>query len=148
MPLPKFEEYVHRGIVKKQMPDTPRARFLIECSEKAFIGLTRRMRGEKLDEFNANSIIKECHDIILELIRAKMFLSGFSASGNFSHEAEVSYLRTFNFEEKEIEFMNELRYLRNGIVYYGKILDADYAKRVFEFTKSIRIKLLKLLDLK
>ena len=45
-----------------------------------------------IDDDNANSIVKDCYDIIMELIRAKLLLDGYSSSGQFAHEAEVSYL--------------------------------------------------------
>jgi hypothetical protein len=37
--------------------------------------------------------------------------------------------------------MNQLRYFRNGIKYYGKIFDEDYAKKVYNFMKKILLKL-------
>lgn len=62
-----------------------------------------------------------------------MFLDGFKASGISAHEAEVSYLRKLKFSEIDVNFVNELRYRRNGIVYYGKNTDAEYANKVLKF---------------
>ena len=69
----------------------------------------------------------------MELIRAKMFLDGFKAAGLSAHEAEVSYLRKMNFSETDVRFSNELRYYRNGIVYYGKSMNAEYVNMVLKF---------------
>jgi hypothetical protein len=80
---------------------------------------------------NANFIADYCYDILMEIIRAKMFLDGYNA--NNSHEAEVSYLRTLGFSEADVAFMDELRYYRNGIKYYGTILDKNYADKVLAF---------------
>jgi len=140
-PLLSFQEYFEQGIIKRQASDIPRAKFLIQESEKSFIGLKRRVETAEIDEFNTNSIIKDCHDIIIELIRAKMLIDGFNASGNYAHEAEVSYMQIMGFKEKEVDFMNELRFFRNSITYYGKILDADYAKIVVDFLYKIYPKL-------
>lgn len=144
-PLLTFEEYLKEGIVKKQRAELPRARFLIEESEKSFLGLKRRIKNEGIDSLNANSIIKEIHDIIIELIRAKMLLDEFSASGNYAHEAEISYLRALGFSDKEVLMANELRKARNGITYYGKMFEVDYARQSYSFLEVIYPKLRELL---
>jgi hypothetical protein len=138
MNLPfNFEHYITQGIVKKQSSNSPRAEFLNKESEKSFIGLKNRVEKMKIDEFNANSIIKDIQDIILEKIRAKMLLEGFNASGNFAHEAEVSYMYKLNFSDYEISFVNELRQARNGITYYGKLYEVNYADKCYKFLTEI-----------
>jgi hypothetical protein len=67
----------------------------------------------------------------MEILRAKMFLEGYNASG--SHEAEISYLSVLGFSEADLVFMDEIRYYRNGIKYYGTILDNRYAEKVYTF---------------
>ena len=86
-------------------------------------------------KMNANFVVDYGYDIMMELIRAKMFLDGFNA-GN-SPEAEVSYLRKLNFSEASVQFLNEMRYYRNGTKYYGTILPQEYAQRVLEFTNKL-----------
>ena len=92
------------------------------------------MASIKLSDVNANMFIRLCYDILMELIRSKMLLDGYNASGQGAHEAEVSYLRLLNFKENQIQFFNSLRYFRNGIIYYGKIMDKEYAQKVIDFT--------------
>ncbi|MEK6922178.1 MAG: hypothetical protein AABX08_00060 [Nanoarchaeota archaeon] len=82
----------------------------------------------------------------MELIRAKMLLGGYNATGQGAHEAEVSYLRALGFNENEVQFLDQLRYFRNGILYYGTILDEEYANKVIEFTKRIYKKLIDALN--
>jgi len=141
----KFEEYLEKGVVRKVSPDKSKANFFIEETEKSFIGLTKRVNVMGIDEYNANSIVKECYDIIMEIIRSKMLLDGYKASGNFAHEAEVSYLKLLNFSDNEVSFVNELRYSRNSIVYYGKLLDIEYAEKTFHFLNKLYPKLKKIL---
>lgn len=136
-----FEYYLKKGIVKKISPDLSRANFLLNESEKSFKGLRLRIAKMGIDELNTNSIIKDVQDIILERIRAKMLIKGYNASGNFAHEAEVSFLKKMEFSESEIIFVNILRKARNGINYYGQIFDTDYAKRCFDFLLKIQDKL-------
>src|SRR3989344_4943015 len=136
--MPKgFGEYLDKGIIRKCSPDKARARFLISESDKSFKGLKKRLDLMGIDDDNVNSIVKDCYDIIMELVRAKLLLDGYVASGNYAHESEISYLRKLNFLDSEILFLNELRYSRNSITYYGKILDKEYAEKVVEFLNDI-----------
>ena len=81
----------------------------------------------------------------MEMVRAKMLVDGFSASGQGAHEAEVSYLREIGFSENSVQFANQLRYLRNGMLYYGKILDKEYAEKVMRFINETYPKLMKMI---
>jgi hypothetical protein len=138
-----FEFYLEREIAKKINPDKARAEFLIKESEKNFRGLDKRiliMKG--IEEDNVNSIIKDIYDIIIELIRAKMLLDGYSCSGSFAHEAEVSYSRNLKFTDNEVSFLNELRASRNSITYYGKILNKEYAEKCYDFLRKVYPKLM------
>lgn len=140
----KFEEYLKLGIAKKVSPDKHRAAFLINESKNSVEGLKERIEKIEVNSKNANSIIKDCYDIIMELIRAKMLLDGYSCSGQYAHEAEISYLMDLNFSDNDVAFLNELRYFRNGITYYGKILDKIYAEKVILFLKKFYPKLSKI----
>ena len=77
----------------------------------------------------------------MEIIRAKMLLEGYNASGIGAHEAEVSYMRILGLGEKDVQFADQIRFFRNGMLYYGTILDKEYAEKVIEFTKRIYNKL-------
>lgn len=144
MTLPKeFSFYIKEGIVKKISIDRARAEFLVNESQNSMEGLNERLEKIGINDKNANSIIKDCYDIIMELIRAKLLLAGYNSSGQHAHEAEVSFLLDIGFPEKDVSFLNELRHFRNAITYYGKILDSDYATIVVKFTKRIYPNLLK-----
>ncbi len=142
MSLPNdFEEYLKKGIIMRCSVNKPRAKFLIGESQKTFNGLNKRLEIMGIEEDNANSIIKDCYDILMELIRACLLLEGYKSSGLFAHEAEVSYLKKMGFDDKDASFLNNMRYFRNSVTYYGKILPIDYAEKVVEFTKEIYPKL-------
>jgi hypothetical protein len=146
MNLPKeFDEYVKKGVVKKCSIDKSRAEFLINESQNSLDGLYERIEIIGINDKNANSIIKDCYDILMELIRAKLLLTGYSSAGQFAHEAEVSYLKKLGFSDIEVSFLNDLRYFRNSVTYYGKILDKEYAKKVLDFTNGTYPKLKKMI---
>jgi hypothetical protein len=146
MNLPKeFDEYIKKGVVKKCSIDKSRAEFLINESQNSLDGLYERIEIIGINDKNANSIIKDCYDILMELIRAKLLLTGYSSAGQFAHEAEISYLKKLGFSDIEVSFLNDLRYFRNSVTYYGKILDKEYAKKVLDFTNGIHPKLKKMI---
>ena len=139
----QFEEFIKERIVKKQAPDNSRANFLVKESEKSNNFLKRLVADYGVTDDNANSVIRICYDIFMELIRASMLRNGFNSAGKGAHEAEVSYMRNMNFSENDIKFADQLRYFRNGIIYYGKIMDAEYAKKVVNFLNESYPKLKK-----
>ena len=132
----RFEEFIKEGVVKVQAPDKSRAKFLITESENSYRLLSELMEKIKVEDHSANMFVKSCYDILMELIRARMLLDGYNASGFGAHEAEVAYLRILGYSETEIQFVDQLRYFRNGMLYYGTILDQEYAQIVIKFTKK------------
>lgn len=136
-PLKTFDEYIKEGTAKKQSPDKMRARSLIAESADSYKILLSFIEKMGLDDNNANHVIKNAYDILMELIRAKMFLDGFGATGKGAHEAEVSYMAEIGFSGKDVDFANDLRYFRNGIMYYGKRFDKAYAEKVLAFLKRM-----------
>lgn len=144
MTIKKFEEFIKLGIVKKQLPNKARALSIIEEVKRKKQYLEISIKSIPKENLNANVIIDQCYDILIEIIRAKLYIEGYNI-GN-SHEAEVSYLRLLKFSESEVRFMDELRYYRNGTKYYGTILDIKYAEQTVTFMKKMYPKLLKTLD--
>ena len=143
-----FEECIMLGVVKVQKPDNSRAEFLVKASGQSYVNLMEKIDKIGIKKSNANDFVRDCYDILMEIIRAKMLLDGYNASGFGAHEAEVSYMRKLNFEEKDIQFADQIRYFRNGILYYGEILDKEYAEKVISFTKQSYIKLKSILQTK
>ena len=144
-PIKKFDEFIESGVVKKQSPNRSRAEFLIKESGRSYSLLLKQIDKMEVNEENANNYLKDCYDILMEVIRAKMLIEGFNASGFGAHEAEVSYLRILGFKEIDVQFIDQMRFFRNGIVYYGTALHKEYAEKVIEFTKNIYARLRKLI---
>jgi hypothetical protein len=139
--MKSFDEFIKNGVVKKQSPDKSRAEYLINEAEKSYSFLLKKINKIGVDDESASDLIKTCYDIIMELIRAKMLLEGYNASGSGAHEAEVSYTQKLGFSQNDINFLDQLRYFRNGIVYYGTNVNKEYAEKVITFTKKIYKKL-------
>ncbi len=134
--IKNFQEFIRNGIVKKQSPDKSRAEFLIKSSDNSYKVLLKMIETLDVTKTTANDFVKVCYDLLMQVIRARMLLDGYNASGFGAHEAEISYLRLLGFSEKEVQFANQLRYFRNGMLYYGTQLDKEYALIVIEFTEK------------
>ena len=136
-----FEEYIEEGIMIRISPNPERAKSLVQESERKMLSLKERMEKIGVKNENANDYIEYCYDLIMHLVRAKLYLDGYYTRGQGAHEAEVSYLQILKFSEEEVGFLDQMRYFRNGILYYGTFLDAEYAEKVIEFTKKVCPKL-------
>ena len=136
-----FEDFITEKIVKKQSIDKSRAEFLVKETGNSYNNLLEKIKKIGLSDDNANDFVKSCHDILMGIIRAKMLLGGYNASGFGAHEAEISYLRVLGFDENDVQFADQIRFFRNGMLYYGTILDKGYAEKVIAFTKIIYSKL-------
>lgn len=134
--IKSFEEFLKEGIVKKISIDKNRANNLYLESQRKFKLLQKKIDKLGVDDESANDYIEDCYNILIFLIRAKMLEEGYSSSGHGAHEAEVSYSRKLKFNESDIELLDRLRYFRNGILYYGKRFDKEYAEKIIEFTKK------------
>ena len=141
----QFDEFIRENIVKRQSRDKSRAEFLIRESENSYYNLLEKIQKITLNDTNANDFVKSCYDILMELIMARMLLQGYNASGFGAHEAEVSYMRILGFDEKDVQFADQMRFFRNGMLYYGTILDTVYAEKVLDFTKQVYPKLKKMI---
>ena len=131
-----FEEYIQDNTVTKQSPDHARADHLEQESQQAQQVLNEITQTIGITNTNANTLIKIAYDAIMAQIRADMIREGLNAAGRGAHEAEIAYLRKQETPEEEIQFLDQLRYFRNGIMYYGKNFDAEYAQKVLTYTKK------------
>lgn len=136
-PIKPFEQFIQDSTARTSTPDIQRAMSLLSESERKLRSLDEMQDKIGIKDDNANDFVEYCYDILIFLLRAKMCCEGFASSGHSAHEAEVSYMQQLGFDEKDVRFMNQLRYFRNGILYYGKRFDDVYAKKAIDYTKRI-----------
>lgn len=134
--MKKFEEYIAKGIIQKRSGIHHRANHLKKEAHKSYETLIEFTQQLEITPTNANTIIKLCYDILLELIRAELMKEGFSTTGVAAHEATIAFLQTKNWPENNILFLDQLRRFRNEIVYEGGSVDEKYAQEVLAFTKK------------
>ena len=143
--LKHFNEFIAEGVIRKITPDKERAKSLVAESKRKIYSLQEQVEKIGIKDENSNDYVEYCYNIIMYLLRAKLYLKGYSSGGQGAHEAEVSYMGILGFDEKDVQFMDNIRYFRNGILYYGTSLDAEYAEKCIEFTKRIAAKLNKIM---
>ena len=110
---------------------------MFEESERKEASLKKILKLIGLSEENANDIIEYCYDIIMYVLRAKLYSEGLKSSGKSAHEAEVSYFKEIGFSDADTNFLDEARYLRNGVKYYGRRLSKEYAEKVVSFMDKV-----------
>lgn len=140
--MKSFEEYLSEGIIKKISPDIEIAENLVQESESKRSFLKMLVEKIEIKNNNANNYLEQCYDIIMLLIRAKLYYVGYKSQGQGAHQAEISYLMNLGFSESELIFIDELRYYRNRIKYYGTRLTRNYALKTLKFLDEIYPKLL------
>ena len=108
---------------------------LIEMAKERFNDIKKESKTYK--------IIEEYYEIIKELITALMYSDGFKT---LSHKMLIFYLEKNykNFNKSEILLIDELRKLRNNIVYYGQKVEKEFLINNEEEIISIINKLFKL----
>ncbi len=144
-----FDKFVEEGVVRRITPDLNRADYLVDEAKKRYDFLLQLIeKFDGINDINANSVIENCYNIIIELLRAIMLKQGYYASGLNAHEAEVSFMLKLGFPETDVWFMNKLRCNRNGILYYGKLFDKEYAVMVYNFLNKVYQKLIRLIEKK
>lgn len=139
-----FEDYIKSGTIQRIRKDVQRAKSLIKQAEKKMSFLKEIQKKVGITKENADEYVEQCYDIIMYLIRAKLYLEGYSSKGIGAHEAEISYLRILGINEKDVQFADQMRYFRNGILYYGTSLDEEYAELTITFMNKIRSMLMKI----
>ncbi len=94
-----------------------RANALVEMAKERFEDINKESKTYK--------IVEEYYEIIKELISALMYLNGFKT---LSHKMLVIYLeRNYKeFNKSEIILIDELRKLRNNILYYGQKVEKEF----------------------
>lgn len=117
--------------VNRVRPDKEMAKSILRMME------IRSEAIEVLSKEKFASVIAEgYYEIIKEGITALMAIDGYKT---LSHEMLVAYLKEFygEFSEQEIRSIDQLRQLRNKIVYRGFFVENDYVERNEKQLKEI-----------
>lgn len=97
------------------------------------------------DEEFTTLLIEDYYEVIKELATAILNLEGYKT---LSHKTLFEFLKGKYevFTISEIELMDELRKIRNRVVYEGFFIKSDYLKRNKAIIKTILLKFKKLVE--
>lgn len=133
--MKEFGYYLAKGDVKRQSKDSALALALVRSG----LDRIRKALSEEQTKDNAKYILENAYEGLRELADARLALDGFKS---YSHEASISFLEKFpSFGAGELEYFDRLRYLRNGIKYYGLLVSVGEAKESLAFAEKMKIKL-------
>ncbi len=115
-----------------------RIKSLIEMAKERFNDINKETKTYK--------IIEEYYEIIKELITALMYSNGFKT---LSHKMLIVYLEQNykEFDKSQIILIDELRKLRNNILYYGQKIEKEFLINNENDIKLIINKLFKIVKL-
>lgn len=116
----KFEDFIRRRLAVKKKPDNNMAKALMKLAE------IRLNDVEKLT--TATLKVESYYEIIKELTTALMSLKGYKP---YSHECFVYFLEEYyeSFDKSEVKLIDQMRVIRNDIVYRGVFVEDDYLER-------------------
>ena len=119
-----LKKYSARNIT----PDIERARSLI-ITAKHRIGLIKDINNE-----NCNFVFEDYYTSLLEILQAMTFNKGFNI---LNHLCLGYYIRDILNRQDLYEIFDDLRYKRNSLTYYGKMMDFDIAKSAIKICKKM-----------
>ena len=141
--MKNFNYYITEGKVKKSFTDIELAKSLIKDA------LERKKIIPLLDVKLMPKIVYEnAYDVIRDLLDAILAIDGYKS---YSHEASISYLKNYNFDEIMMLKIDGFRYERNSSKYYGKGVSIEMARDITDFLDifihSVKVKVKKLKEL-
>ena len=113
--------------------DIQRAKSLIETSSERI-----KFTNKELNENTANFIFEDYYTSILEILEAITLLEGYKV---INHVCLGFYLRDILGREELCRIFDDLRFKRNSLVYYGKRMEFEIAKKAVEDAKILMAEL-------
>ena len=135
----EFKYYLDKGEVKKVRRDVALAKSLINnLSDREKMVLKYSLKDALIIYENLYDCLREICDALLALDEYK----------SYSHQASITYLRKYGFDEVFVKKLDDFRFKRNSSKYYGKKLTEEDAKEIREFYLKNKGKLLNILKQK
>ena len=110
----------------KITPDKERAKSIFEMvkSREQFLN-----NLEKIKTY-PTIIAENYYEIIKELCTAIALVEGYKAGGENAHKDTINFIKKYNFNEYEIEIMQDLRIRRNKSSYEGRPIEEIYLTNI------------------
>ena len=127
-----WSDCLKKNIARNISPDIERANSLINTAK-------HRIKIIKhINESNCNFVFEDYYTSLLEILQAMIFTKGYNV---MNHLCIGYYLRDILNRQDVYEIFDDLRYKRNSLTYYGKMMDFEVAKISIKNCKKIIIEI-------
>ena len=127
--LADWKDCLEKNISIKVSKDIQRANSLIETSLHRIKHINK-----DLNEGTANYIFEDYYTSILEFLEAIILIRGYKV---INHICLGFYLRDIAKREDLFIIFDDLRFKRNSLIYYGKRMNFEIAKKAIEDSKKL-----------
>lgn len=119
---------------RKITPDIQRAKSLTQTAQ------ARMNLVKEINEQNCNFVFEDYYTSLLELLQATAFKAGYNV---LNHICIGFYLRDVLTRQDLYIIFDDLRYKRNSLTYYGKMMEFDVANHAIEKCKQVIVEIQK-----
>ncbi len=123
-----WNDCIETSSALKAFPNKERAISLMETANERISII------KEINEKNCNFVFEDYYSSVLELLQAMVILKGYKV-GN--HICIGYYLRDVMKRQDIFMAFDDLRYKRNSLTYYGKMMDFDIAKHAIDKCKML-----------
>lgn len=121
-----WSDCIETNSALKASPNKERAASLIETANERISII------KEINEKNCNFVFEDYYSSVLELIQAIVILRGYKVS---NHICIGYYLRDVMKREDMFRIFDDIRYKRNSLTYYGKMMEFEVAKQAIDKCK-------------
>lgn len=112
----------------KVSPDKGRAKALVEIADE------RIKQIKEINAKNCNFVFEDYYASLLEILQAIVVLRGYKVT---NHVCLGYYVKDILQREDLFLLFDDVRYKRNSLTYYGKMMDFETAKQAIEKCKKL-----------
>ena len=123
-----WNDCIETGSATKAFVNKERAKSLLETANKR-IGIIK-----EINENNCNFVFEDYYSSLLEILQAIIIIQGYKVS---NHICIGYYIRDVIKREDLFLSFDDVRYKRNSLTYYGKMMDFKTAKNSIEKCKKL-----------
>ncbi len=128
-------------MITKIKPDNQKSAALKKMAEISL----ERLEKTNMEAYPSNTLL-DYYDAIHKLMEALTLRDGIKVRGEGAHQELIDYIAKRHFDEKTIQFLQQMRDYRNRISYEGFMIHKNYIKLNKRMIKRIIAKLFEKLE--
>lgn len=125
-----WEECIENNSAVERRPDMQKAKSLFQTAKAR----QEFLEKNNIDEINANFIFEGYYSSIAEIVHSIIIKQGYNVN---NHICIGFFLRDVIKNKMLYQKFDDCRYKRNSLLYYGKQMDFEVAKKTIKDSKEI-----------